>query len=332
MGLRSLMMCSLLIANCGEQGVTGPESPSGAARVAVSLSSLGLSSIGRVGATVSGADMDTIRQDLQVGVDSVASGVIANIPVGTGRKLALAVYSDEEIVTHAGFAAGLSVTRSDTLAVSIALLPLQGAISVMGRILTDNEPVEYEVTFEATWSALTHPGDFPPAPHFSGLIGVLHNSNVTFWLEGDPATDGIRQMAERGAKIPLQAEFLIARNNNNAGGEISAGEIRPSPGVLTTSFEATPEFPLVTLVTMIAPSPDWFAGTQSLSLLDSAGQWHDEIQFDLFPHDAGSDGGPSYTSPNDPLEPPLPISALRLPPFKIGDRVPSLGSFTFRRR
>jgi hypothetical protein len=33
----------------------------------------------------------------------------------------------------------------------------------------------YQLTFEATWSDGTHPLEFPPNPHFSGLIGASHS-------------------------------------------------------------------------------------------------------------------------------------------------------------
>src|SRR5574339_964102 len=60
----------------------------------------------------------------------------------------------------------------------------------------------YRVTFEATWDASTHPTDFPPNPHFSGLIGGTHRGTVSFWRDGGLATDGIRLMAERGRQSP----------------------------------------------------------------------------------------------------------------------------------
>jgi hypothetical protein len=58
----------------------------------------------------------------------------------------------------------------------------------------------YRLTFNATWSAQTHPNDFPPSPHFSGLIGMTHNTNAVLFTEGETASDGIKNMAERGIK------------------------------------------------------------------------------------------------------------------------------------
>src|SRR5687767_6322821 len=61
----------------------------------------------------------------------------------------------------------------------------------------------YRVTFDASWSAETHPTDIPANAHFSGLIGGTHASAATFWQEGAVASEGIRLMAERGRQSPL---------------------------------------------------------------------------------------------------------------------------------
>jgi len=61
----------------------------------------------------------------------------------------------------------------------------------------------YRVTFDATWSAQTHPTDIPGNAHFSGLIGGTHRSTVKVWEEGALASEGIQLMAERGRQTPL---------------------------------------------------------------------------------------------------------------------------------
>ena len=77
----------------------------------------------------------------------------------------------------------------------------------------------YRVTFDATWSAQTHPTDIPGNAHFSGLIGGTHRSTVTFWSEGGLASEGIQLMAERGRQTPLDLEVGAAA--------IAASAIRP---------------------------------------------------------------------------------------------------------
>ncbi len=184
----------------------------------------------------------------------------------------------------------------------------------------------YTVTFEATWSADTHPDSFPGGAHFSGLIGGTHNAIATFWAEGSLATTGIKQMAEWGSQPALAAEVETEINAGHAGEVISGDVLWVSPGQTVTSFAIQPEFPLVTLVTMIAPSPDWFAGVAGLNLLVLE-QWVPELVVPIYPYDAGTDSGVSYTSPDLPTVPPVTIAAISGSPFSAG--VP-VGTLTFR--
>ena len=123
--------------------------------------------------------------------------------------------------------------------------------------------VQYEAIFAATWSEQTHPKDFPPNPHFSGLIGGTHNDQVAFWKEGELATPGIRLMAEAGSKSPLDSEIQAAISAGTAYSLISGGGIGHSPGVVSVEFEISETHPLVALVSMIAPSPDWFVAAEA---------------------------------------------------------------------
>ena len=68
----------------------------------------------------------------------------------------------------------------------------------------------YEVTFEATWSSITHPGVYPAGAHFSQPIGVAHDANVSFWEPGELASAGIEDMAETGSTSPLDDEIDAA--------------------------------------------------------------------------------------------------------------------------
>lgn len=186
----------------------------------------------------------------------------------------------------------------------------------------------YTVTFESTWSATSHPEDFPPNPHFSGLIGAGHNGTVTFWSEGELASPGIRNMAETGSKSPLTDEIAAAITAGTADRTLSGGGIGTSPGSVSLTFDITERFPLITLVSMVAPSPDWFVGVSSLNLLES-GEWIESLSVELFAFDAGTDSGTTYTSANLPTDPPEDITRINGAPFLVNNEVPSLGTFTF---
>jgi hypothetical protein len=185
----------------------------------------------------------------------------------------------------------------------------------------------YRVTFTATWTAATHPQDYPPAPHFSGLVGGTHDATVAFWAEGEPATLGIRRMAEWGSQTELAAEVEAAIAAGSADAVVTAAVLWDVPGSVSATFTATQDHPLITLVAMIAPSPDWFVGVAGLDLL-AGGDWTQELVVDLGAWDAGTDSGPTYTAPDQPTVPAVPVFAITGEPFTPG--VP-LGTLTFTR-
>lgn len=47
----------------------------------------------------------------------------------------------------------------------------------------------------------------------------------------------------------------------------------------------------------IVPSPDWFVGVDSLDLCEGS-RWKEQVALDLYPHDAGTDSGFTFSSPN----------------------------------
>ncbi|MCY3700684.1 MAG: spondin domain-containing protein [Gemmatimonadetes bacterium] len=225
------------------------------------------------------------------------------------------------------------------LAVSLAVMAACDGSVTAGVVRPEPEPepeppppvaattATYRVVFEATWSASTHPTNFPGGAHFSPLIGAVHNDDVTFWARDGTATPGVESMAETGGTSTLTAE-IRAQIPGNALAVVNGSGIR-SPGSTTIqAITLREEFPLVTLVTMIAPSPDWFVGVSGLSLRDDEGNWTEELEVVLYPYDAGTDSGPNYTSANDDTQPKEPIRNLSgESPFSDEP----IGTFTFTR-
>lgn len=190
------------------------------------------------------------------------------------------------------------------------------------------EVATYTVTFTSTWSAETHPGtSFPSNAHFSPLIGATHNLSATFWLSGTLASPGMEQMAETGGVSTLRSEFEAAGATVR---EIVAGSgLGSSPGQVTIpTFTVSQSHPLITLVTMIAPSPDWFVGVHDLALRDEQGAWVDELVITLYPYDAGSDDGTDYTAADVEPTPHQPITRISgTAPFSTEP----IGAFIFTR-
>ena len=186
----------------------------------------------------------------------------------------------------------------------------------------------YTVEFEATWSESTHPLEFPENPHFSGLIGGTHDNSVVFWAPGDTASYGIERMAEGGRKSPLRDSVEAAIVAGSAEFVLSGGGIGTSPSSVFLDFEITTGYPLVTLVSMLAPSPDWFVGVHGLSLRDG-GEWIDSLDVVLRVYDAGTDSAETYVAFDVDINPHIPIVLSTAPHFATDNVV---GVFRFRRR
>jgi hypothetical protein len=154
---------------------------------------------------------------------------------------------------------------------------------------------------------------------------------VRFWAPGGIASAGVEAMAEEGRTSPLDAEVQAAIAAGTAFGLIEGGSIGRSPGVATATFEIGRDSPFVSLVSMVAPSPDWFVGVDSLSLVE-AGDWVDRKIVTLPPWDAGTDGGSTYTSPDQDTQPRQAIRALTGHPVGFAGAVAPFGTFTFRRQ
>ena len=191
-------------------------------------------------------------------------------------------------------------------------------------------PAIYKVTFQATWSNSTHPTDFPSNPHFSGIIGMTHNEDGKIFDEGNLASTGIKNMAEIGSKDPLQAEITNLIAGEAAETLISGGGINPSPGSISTEFTVTPHFPLVTIVSMIAPSPDWFVAVEGVELIQN-NNWVETLAVPVTAYDSGTDSGATFTSPNALEDPFIPVSLISVPPLANGGTVASMGMMIFER-
>lgn len=188
----------------------------------------------------------------------------------------------------------------------------------------------YRVTFQSTWTERSHPIDFPSSAHFSPLVGGTHSDAARFWGEGQLASTGIKDMAERGRTSPIDQEVEAAIAAGTAERVFIGGAIGTTPGSVSLEFEASQTHPLVTLVSMVAPSPDWFVGVSGLPLFEN-GRWVDERRIDLVPWDAGTDSGSTFASPDLITAPAQPVSRIVTAPLSPGGRVAPLGTFTFTR-
>ncbi|MEL7474476.1 MAG: spondin domain-containing protein, partial [Planctomycetota bacterium] len=126
-----------------------------------------------------------------------------------------------------------------------------------------------------------------------------------------PTSPAVEQVAEVGGTAAMQAEVnsLITAGTANqvvlgTDGFISAEETN------TFIIDVDSSYPLLSLLTMIAPSPDWFVGIHDVSLVDGEGDWIPQLVIDLNSYDAGTENGSGLSLNNAPTTPQGLIAAL----------------------
>lgn len=182
--------------------------------------------------------------------------------------------------------------RPSLLALAVLALALGGPAS--------GGAADYEVTFEALWNDVDHPTGFPVNPHFSPIIGASHDAGDSYWEPGAEASSAIEAVAEQGDRAQLEA---IIDASPNVLDKIVHPSGFASPGVVgPLTFSVDTSHPFVSLVSMIAPSPDWFVGVHGLDLREGAG-FASTLVVDLFAYDAGTEEGTAFSGSN-PASPP----------------------------
>jgi len=191
----------------------------------------------------------------------------------------------------------------------------------------------YRITFDANWTSNSHPVQFPSGnPHFSGLIGAVHNAQVIFWEPGQISTDGIELMAETGGKSLFINEINTAIEAGSTLSIIDGSGIGSGDGEASVEVTVSLDYPQVTLTTMLAPSPDWFAGLQNFELHDGS-SFVGSMEIDAILWDAGTDTGVSYTSGNIDTQPRDPIAPTTSEPSDSSfvNGLPYVGRFIIER-
>ncbi|KAL7645703.1 UNVERIFIED_CONTAM: hypothetical protein RMT77_002580 [Armadillidium vulgare] len=168
------------------------------------------------------------------------------------------------------------------------------------------DEAKYEVTFEGLWSRQTHPKDFPAnewLTHFSDIIGASHSNDYRVWEYGGLASDGLRQVAEWGSTRVLESE--LKRQSDHIRTIIKArGLWYPNVNGKTFAvFRVDNRHHLMSIVSMLGPSPDWIVGVSALELCFENCTWVGQKTINLYPWDAGTDSGVTYMSANNPSVP-----------------------------
>ena len=197
------------------------------------------------------------------------------------------------------------------------------------------DPATYKVEFTPLWTKAAFPFEYPDTslihrPHFSGLIGTAHNSGYHVFAEGQMPTPGLERLSEEGKHDPLDAEIKAAIAAGNALALSESDPLKDFTKTSTTEVMVDAAHPMVSLVAMIAPSPDWFAGVSDVNLMEN-GAWVATKTLDVNPYDSGGDDGTTYLADDKDTNPKKPTSLNKSPHFQKDGKVQPVARITFTR-
>jgi hypothetical protein len=192
-------------------------------------------------------------------------------------------------------------------------------------------PAEYTVIIKSTWTKATHPYEYPADAHFSGMIGASHNAKYSIFAIGRRPTKGLERLSEEGKHSPLNDEIKAAIGQGNALAEFESGGLKNWKDSMVATVRVDPAHPLVDVVNMVAPSPDWFTGATNVNLLEN-GAWVSRRTLTLPAYDSGGDDGKTYKAADHDTHPKKATTRAATRHFVINGVVKPVATVTFVRK
>jgi len=200
-------------------------------------------------------------------------------------------------------------------------------------ITIPEKTAEYTFIFTFNWNKNDFPTDYPSGPHFSPLVGWVHQIDNTFFETGKTAIDGIKSMAEFGSTATLVTELQALIDQKKGLKTYVGNGLSGGAGTISLDVTVSDAFPAVSLVTMLAPSPDWFIGCANVVLTDSNGMFVATKTISDGVYDAETDNGVTFTYANSVSTPKENIKIITQPPLGNGTKVnASICSITFTKK
>jgi len=217
------------------------------------------------------------------------------------------------VVSMFAAAFGVAACKQPEAAPETAAMPAATAETMappMADAMTAAGPATYKVEFTPLWTKASFPVEYPDTslihkPHFSGLIGTGHNAGYHLFAIGQPPTPGLERLSEQGKHDPLDAEIKAAVEAGNALALAESDPLKDFSQTATTEVAVDDAHPMVSLVAMIAPSPDWFAGVADVNLMEN-GSWVATRTVDVQPYDSGGDSGDTFLADDADADPKQP--------------------------
>lgn len=205
-------------------------------------------------------------------------------------------------------------------------------LSACKQDVFDQFSVVYEVEFVSTWSASTHPSDFPANAHFSPFVVCSHLSSAQLFLPGLVASEGVQDLAETGATAKINDEIQKWINTSISVSKAEANSFDSPGNSNKVQLGVRSGYGTVTAISMIAPSPDWFVAATTTLQDPIDGLWYNQVISHAIAYDAGTDSGTNFTAADLATNPAAGVAYIISGPLTEGtDSVVNMGYFKFTR-
>lgn len=179
-------------------------------------------------------------------------------------------------------------------------------IKPMDENVSLDSSVTYKMIITGTWKMPQH--TVPVNNHFTQFIGMVHSDSSALYKLGALASLGVENVAEVGNSTALKTEMdnMIAAGKALNKFFVTLSTITASD---TTTIQLNIKHFKISFVSMIAPSPDWFAGIESYGLIQN-GKWVKDITLPVWGYDAGTEDADVFGYNNPATVPQQPISLM----------------------
>lgn len=169
-----------------------------------------------------------------------------------------------------------------------------------------NLTAQYRATFTPDFTEEDYPTDYPQNIMFSKMVIITHGSTKKLFRENTNATSGFEVYVETGETDNLVSEYQNVDEGEVAVG-ISIGQDITPGNISTVEFTVSADNPMMSFASRLSPSPDWFVGLDSFSLVNPDNTLVEERTFTLSFYDGGTDSGATYTSADEDSFQPITI-------------------------
>ena len=184
--------------------------------------------------------------------------------------------------------------------------------------------VAYRVTLIGDWNKLKNPDWHVSGSHLSPFVAWSYYNTIDdpVYQVFTKASEGFEIMAETGGTAKLEEELEVEIDKGTVF-DYSVGKLIFTPDTTNTILHLDENNSIASVVSMIAPSPDWFIAIRANLYQNKS--WIDDVTIDALNFDAGTDSGKKFKSFNKNTEPKEDIT-----PLEDASEIP-IASFRFKR-